>query len=219
MISSSFRRSIEFTIAEPQEFFALVDLPDRRLSGRLARRPRARSGAARARERARDALAVRAFAQALRRRSRSATYCEAATVYAHKTLSARGVVMLLPEDGELDARLGLAAAGRPQSRRNRRRALGVRQERVGGLEDRHAAQRALPVPPDGDDARRRRRLRLRAGGPVRADFADARSCAEPHPRPGRDRRRSRAAGQGFAANRRAGGQREAAHHVARLALA
>ena len=91
----------EFTIAEPQEFFALVIFLIVAVSRRLARRPRARSGAARLRERAHDAVAVRALAQAFRRR-RARRILEAATVYAQKTLGARCVAMLLPDDAELN---------------------------------------------------------------------------------------------------------------------
>ena len=42
-------------------------------------------------------------------------------------------------------------------------------------------------------------------------FADARARAEPHPRAGGDRHRPRYPGQGFGAHRRARGEREAAH--------
>ena len=98
--SSSSRRYYQFTIAEPQEFFALVIfLAVASLVGWLA-------GRARDQERlARDsAQATRSLFEFSRKLSGAATLddiLDTTTVYAQKTLEARGVVMLLPEDGEL----------------------------------------------------------------------------------------------------------------------
>ncbi len=90
----------QFTIAEPQEFFALaIFLASAFFVGWLA--GRARDQERRANESAR---ATRSLFELSRKLSGSAALSdilEAATVYAQKTLGARGVVMLLPEDNEL----------------------------------------------------------------------------------------------------------------------
>jgi len=91
----------ELTIAEPQEFFALVIfLIVAVFTGAIA---------GRARDQARSAQAGAKITQSLYELSRKlsgATSLEeillAATVYMHKTLNARCVAMLLPEDGELN---------------------------------------------------------------------------------------------------------------------
>ena len=76
-------------------------LPRRREPGRLARRPGARPGAAGARQRPGDAARCSSSRASFPARSTLDDILDTTTVYAHKTLSARGVVMLLPEDGEL----------------------------------------------------------------------------------------------------------------------
>jgi len=90
----------EFTIAEPQEFFALVIfLVVASLVGWLA---------GRARDQERLAMESAGMTRSLFDLSRELSgavaldaIVEAATAYAQKALSARGAVMLLPEDGEL----------------------------------------------------------------------------------------------------------------------
>ena len=90
----------QFSVAEPQEFFALVIfLAVASLVGWLAGRARDQERLARA-----SAQATRALFEFSRKLSGSAALddiLETTTVYAHKTLEARSVVMLLPEDGEL----------------------------------------------------------------------------------------------------------------------
>jgi len=90
----------QFTIAEPQEFFALVIfLAVASLVGWLAGRARDQERLARA-----SAQATSSLFEFSRKLSGAATLddiLDTTTVYAHKTLRARGVVMLLPEDGEL----------------------------------------------------------------------------------------------------------------------
>ncbi len=90
----------QFTIAEPQEFFALtIFLIVAFLGGWLAGRARDQEKLARE-----SARATRSLFELSRKLSGSvalADILEAATVYAHKTLGARGVVMLLPEESEL----------------------------------------------------------------------------------------------------------------------
>jgi two-component system sensor histidine kinase KdpD len=90
----------EISIAEPQEFFALVIfLIVAVFTGLLA---------GRARDQARSAQMGAKTTQSLYELSRKLSGAAnlddillAATVYMHKTLNARGVVVLLPEDGEL----------------------------------------------------------------------------------------------------------------------
>jgi len=90
----------QFTIAEPEEFFALVIfLAVASLVGWLAGRARDQERLARA-----SAQATGSLFEFSRKLSGAATLddiLDTATVYAHKTLRARGVVVLLPEDGEL----------------------------------------------------------------------------------------------------------------------
>jgi two-component system sensor histidine kinase KdpD len=90
----------QFTIAEPQEFFALVIfLVVASLVGWLAGRARDQERLARA-----SAQATSSLFEFSRKLSGAVTLddiLDTTTVYAHKTLRARGVVMLLPEDGEL----------------------------------------------------------------------------------------------------------------------
>jgi two-component system sensor histidine kinase KdpD len=90
----------QFTIAEPEEFFALVIfLAVASLVGWLAGRARDQERLARA-----SAQATSSLFEFSRKLSGAATLddiLDTTTVYAHKTLRARGVVMLLPEDGEL----------------------------------------------------------------------------------------------------------------------
>ncbi len=90
----------EFTIAEPEEFFALgIFLIVAVLTGWLAGRARDQERLARE-----NAQATRSLYELSRKLSGAAALdeiLEAATVYAQKTLAARGVAMLLPEDGGL----------------------------------------------------------------------------------------------------------------------
>jgi two-component system sensor histidine kinase KdpD len=90
----------QFTIAEPQEFFALVIfLAVASLVGWLAGRARDQERLARA-----SAQATRSLFEFSRKLSGAATLddiLDTTTIYAQKTLAARSVVMLLPEDGEL----------------------------------------------------------------------------------------------------------------------
>jgi two-component system, OmpR family, sensor histidine kinase KdpD len=90
----------EITIAEPQEFFALVIfLVVAVFTGLLAGRVRDQSFSVR-----RSAQTTQSLYELSRKLSGSASLDDillAATVYMHKTLGARSVVLLLPEDGEL----------------------------------------------------------------------------------------------------------------------
>jgi two-component system sensor histidine kinase KdpD len=89
-----------FTIAEPQEFFALgIFLFVASLVGWLAGRARDQERLARE-----NAQTTRSLFELSRKLSGAVALdeiLEAATVYAQKTLAARCVTMLLPEDGEL----------------------------------------------------------------------------------------------------------------------
>jgi two-component system, OmpR family, sensor histidine kinase KdpD len=90
----------EITIAEPQEFFALVIfLIVAVFTGLLAGRVRDQSFSVQ-----RNAQTTQSLYELSRKLSGSASLDDillAATVYMHKTLGARSVVLLLPEDGEL----------------------------------------------------------------------------------------------------------------------
>jgi two-component system sensor histidine kinase KdpD len=90
----------QFNIAQPQEFFALsIFLAVASLVGWLAGRARDQERLARA-----SAQATRSLFEFSRKLSGAATLddiLDTTTVYAQKTLAARSVVMLLPEDGEL----------------------------------------------------------------------------------------------------------------------
>ena len=89
-----------FSIAEPQEFFALlIFLGVAVLTGLLA--GRARDQGRRVIDNARATQSLYELSRKLSGAAAKEEILEAATVYAHKTLGARGVVMLLPEDGEL----------------------------------------------------------------------------------------------------------------------
>ena len=90
----------EFTISEPHEFFALVIfLIVAILVGWLA--GRARDQERLARDSARATQSMFELSRKLSGAVELDDILEAATVYAQKTLGARCVVMLLPEDGEL----------------------------------------------------------------------------------------------------------------------
>jgi two-component system sensor histidine kinase KdpD len=90
----------EFTINEPHEFFALVIfLIVAILVGWLA--GRARDQERLARESARTTRSLFELSRQLSGAVALGDILEAATVYAQKTLGARCVVMLLPEDGDL----------------------------------------------------------------------------------------------------------------------
>ena len=115
----------QFTIAEPQEFFALaIFLAAAIFVGWLA--GRARDQERRANESARATRSLFELSRKLSGAAALPDILEAATVYAQKTLGARGVVMLLPEDDEL----ALASAWPPLDElspgETRRGALGVR---------------------------------------------------------------------------------------------
>jgi two-component system sensor histidine kinase KdpD len=98
----------QFTIAEPQEFFALVVfLAVAILVGWLA--GRARDQERLAHESARATQSMFELSRKLSGAVALGDILEAATVYAHKALNARGVVMLMPEEDELT----LAAAWPP----------------------------------------------------------------------------------------------------------
>ncbi len=152
----------EFTVNEPHEFFALaIFLIAAILVGWLAGRARDQERLARE-----SAQTTRSLFELSRKLSGAVALddiLQAATVYAQKTLNARCVAMLLPEDGDLV----LSSAWPPIDALDPGETGAARwafeKARGGGLEDRHLAERAFPVPPAGDDARRRRRLRLRAG--------------------------------------------------------
>jgi len=89
-----------FTIAEPQEFFALVIfLIVASLGGWLA--GRARDQERLARESARMTRSLFDLSRDLSGAVTLDAILEAATAYAQKTLAARGVVMLVPQEGEL----------------------------------------------------------------------------------------------------------------------
>jgi two-component system, OmpR family, sensor histidine kinase KdpD len=90
-----------FTIAEPQEFFALlIFLVVAVLTGLLA--GRARDQGQRVRDNARTTQSLYELSRKLSGAPTTADILEAATIYTHKTLGARGVVMLLQNGGELD---------------------------------------------------------------------------------------------------------------------
>ncbi len=90
----------QFTIAEPQEFFALgVFLAAAFFVGWLA--GRARDQERRANESARATSSLFELSRKLSGAAALPEILEASTIYAQKTLGARGVVMLLPADAEL----------------------------------------------------------------------------------------------------------------------
>ena len=133
-----------FTIAEPQEFFALgIFLIVAFLVGWLAGRARDQERLARE-----NAQTTRSLFELSRKLSGAVALDDillAATVYAQKTLAARCVVMLLPEEVGPGPGVGLAAVGRAQPGRDQRRALGLRKGRGGRLEDGHAAEHTISV--------------------------------------------------------------------------
>jgi two-component system, OmpR family, sensor histidine kinase KdpD len=90
----------EITIAEPQEFFALVIfLIVAVFTGLLAGQARDQARSVQT-----NAKTTQSLYELSRKLSGAANLDDillAATVYMHKTLNARGVVVLLPEDGEL----------------------------------------------------------------------------------------------------------------------
>ena len=97
-----------FTIAEPQEFFALlIFLVVAVLTGLIA--GRARDQGLRVRDNARATQSLYELSRKLSGAPATGDILEAATVYTHKTLGARGVVMMLANEGEL----GLAASWPP----------------------------------------------------------------------------------------------------------
>jgi two-component system, OmpR family, sensor histidine kinase KdpD len=90
-----------FTIAEPQEFFALlIFLVVAVLTGLLA--GRARDQGQRVRDHARATQSLYELSRKLSGAPATADIVEAAAVYAQKTLGARGVVMMLLSGGELN---------------------------------------------------------------------------------------------------------------------
>jgi two-component system, OmpR family, sensor histidine kinase KdpD len=101
----------EFTIAEPQEFFALlIFLVVAVFTGLLA--GRARDQAENVRDNARTTQSIYELSRKLSGAAALDDILLAATVYAQKTLGARCVVTMLPEDGEL----ALSAAWPPIDR-------------------------------------------------------------------------------------------------------
>jgi two-component system, OmpR family, sensor histidine kinase KdpD len=101
----------EFTIAEPQEFFALlIFLVVAVFTGLLA--GRARDQADSVRDNARTTQSIYELSRKLSGAAALDDILLAATVYAQKTLGARCVVTMLPEDGEL----ALSAAWPPIDR-------------------------------------------------------------------------------------------------------
>jgi two-component system sensor histidine kinase KdpD len=90
----------EFTIREPQEFFALlIFLVVAVFTGLLA--GRARDQAQSVRENARTTQSIYELSRKLSGAPTIDDILLAATIYMHKTLGARCVVMMLPEEGEL----------------------------------------------------------------------------------------------------------------------
>jgi two-component system sensor histidine kinase KdpD len=90
----------EFTIREPQEFFALlIFLVVAVFTGLLA--GRARDQAQSVRDNARTTQSIYELSRKLSGAAALDDIMLAATIYMHKTLGARCVVMMLPEDGEL----------------------------------------------------------------------------------------------------------------------
>jgi two-component system sensor histidine kinase KdpD len=90
----------EFTIREPQEFFALlIFLVVAVLTGLLA--GRARDQAQSVRDNARTTQSIYELSRKLSGAAALEDILLAATIYMHRTLGARCVVMMLPEDGEL----------------------------------------------------------------------------------------------------------------------
>ena len=126
----------EFTISRAAGILRARHLPDRRHPGRLARRPRARPGAAGARKRPDDALVVRTLAQAFRRR--------------RARRHPAGGDRLCAEDAQRALRRDAAARGR---RSRPQRPPGRRSTR---------STRARPAPRAGPS----RRARRRAGRPA-----------------------------------------------------
>jgi two-component system, OmpR family, sensor histidine kinase KdpD len=89
------------TIAEPQEFFALlIFLVVAVFTGLLA--GRARDQAQSVRDNARTTQSIYELSRKLSGAAAPDDILLAATIYMHKTLGARCVAMLLPEDGELN---------------------------------------------------------------------------------------------------------------------
>ena len=89
------------TIAEPQEFFALlIFLVVAVLTGLLA--GRARDQAQSVRDNARTTQSIYELSRKLSGAAALDDILLPATIYVHKSLGARSVVMLLPEDGELN---------------------------------------------------------------------------------------------------------------------
>jgi two-component system, OmpR family, sensor histidine kinase KdpD len=90
----------EFTIREPQEFFALlIFLVVAVFTGLLA--GRARDQAQSVRDNARTTQSIYELSRKLSGAAALDDIMLAATIYMHKTLGARCVVMMLPEEGEL----------------------------------------------------------------------------------------------------------------------
>lgn len=90
----------EFTIREPQEFFALlIFLAVAVFTGLLA--GRARDQAQSVRDNARTTQSIYELSRKLSGAAALDDILLAATIYMHKTLGARCVVMMLPEEGEL----------------------------------------------------------------------------------------------------------------------
>ena len=101
----------EFTISEPQEFLALtVSLVIASITGMLANEMRQHSQ--NLRQRAQSAQSLFEFSRKLSAASKREDVLWAATVQVQKALEARAVVLLAPEDGELQ----ISAAWPPMDR-------------------------------------------------------------------------------------------------------
>ena len=203
IISSSSSRATRFTVAEPQEFFALlVFLVVAVLTGLLAGRVRDQSRSVR--DNARD------------HRSRSMNCranCPARAglddiLLGGDHLSAQDARRALRRDAaaggrRTEPRRRLAADRRAGRRRDRRRALGLRQGGAGRLANRHPAQRALPVPSAAHAARRRSAsAAFEPARPLASHLARRRARAQPHARTDRHRHRPLAAGRASRCKRR-----------------
>ena len=110
-------------------------------------RGRARDQAQSVRENARTTQSIYELSRKLSGAAALDDILLAATIYMHKTLGARCVVMMLPEDGELETVRRMAADRRTRSRRDERGALGFREGRAGRLADRNAARRSFQFRP------------------------------------------------------------------------
>ena len=165
-----------FTVAQPQELFALlIFMCVAVLTGSLAGRLRDQ------REQAtRNASATRSLYDYSRKLSGASSADDilwAAASHLHALFRGR-VVVLVAGGARPGAARGMAARRAARSGGVQRRALGAGEARAIGLGDGHAAQRRVPVPPDGRRAWRHRGLRPRAAGARPAYSAGRRAGAD-----------------------------------------